>query len=70
MRRRVFVGLVVFGVSAGVAWVIAPFTDIWERDSARQLGTRRYDLAAAEGRWEYGNDASITSDAPVGSLMH
>jgi hypothetical protein len=31
MRRRIFTGLVAAGIAAGLAWVIAPFTDIWGR---------------------------------------
>ena len=31
MRRRIFTGLVATGIAAGLAWVIAPFTDIWGR---------------------------------------
>ena len=34
MKRRIFRGLVAVGITAGVAWVIAPLADIWSRDQA------------------------------------
>ena len=34
MKRRIFWGLVAVGITAGVAWVIAPLTDTWSREQA------------------------------------
>jgi hypothetical protein len=42
MKRRIFRGLVAVGIGAGVAWVIAPLTDIWSREqAARSRATSR-----------------------------
>jgi hypothetical protein len=31
MKRRVFAGLVAAAAAVGVAWVLAPLTDTWQR---------------------------------------
>jgi hypothetical protein len=43
MKRRIFWGLVAVGITAGVAWVIAPLTDTWSREqqAARGRATSR-----------------------------